>query len=231
MLGFNLWPLYLIAAISAPLGLALVLLPVRGTLRWLRRHSSDPDKRPSRPRLTTSGAEILGGITLCAVSVAAASLILAVASYGAVSEKTLCAVIRAEPHPVRPQRMWFEYSPVVDGSVRPKKVYILEGDQWGVEGHVLRWSEWARVLGLRTCYRMTRISSRYRTVAAARTHKATLIDLGGEDNWLWQLLQDNDHKLPGVEATWTSGAWKGPVKNQVFEVWVSPGGYSIKRRK
>jgi hypothetical protein len=172
----------------------------------------------------------MGGITLLAVAVAAASLLLALQGYRAMSEKTLCAEVRAEPVIHQKGRITLEYCPVVNGQrcEAEKQNYVMNGDLWGVEGCVLRWSDWARFTGLKTCYRVTRVSCKYsppRPGAHPTEHY-----LGGEDSWLWRTLRKHDNHLPGVEASWLSAAHREPVEGVVFEVWVTPGGYMVKRK-
>lgn len=232
MFGLQLWPLYLIAALAALLGLLCILLPFRGTWRWLKtRKSPEAEKRAKRPKAVLSGVEILAGVALAAVAVAAVSLVMAVASYRAFSEKTLVMVVKADPHPRLAHTMTFSYSLVEDGKELPQPpMASFEGDQWRVEGHLLRWSNWARLLGLRTCYRLTRIDGRYASAAMARTRKSTLIDLGGEEDFLWVQLQKNDNRLPGVSAVHGHGAYRYPEAGARFEVYVTPGGLVIEKR-
>jgi len=232
MLGTStdFWPLYAIGVAGLVVGLLLLLLPARGYLRWLRRRK-DPESPARRPGLTSSALEAMGGITLLAVAVAAASLLLALQGYRAMSEKTLCAEVRAAPVKGQAGRIFLEYYPVAGGRRcdAEKKTYVMNGDLWGVEGSVLRWSDWARFAGLKTCFRVTRVSCKYSPPRPPGTHP-TEIYFGGEDNWLWRMLRRNDNRLPGVEASWHSGAHREPVDGAVFEVWVTPGGYMVKRK-
>lgn len=232
MLGVDLWPLYLVTGLAALLGLVLLLVPLRGTWRWFRtRRRADPEKRARRPGLGACGAEVLGGITLVSVAVAGVSLMSAVASYRALSERTKCAEVLAWPIRDRPQRIWLEYSPVVDGVKQSKEVYLLSGDQWRMEGHVLRWSKFLRLLGLKTCYRLTRIDGRFYSAELPPDKKPTVHNLGGEKDWLWTYLRENDYRLPGVAGVGGKGVYREPRKGIVFEIWVTPDGYDITERR
>jgi hypothetical protein len=222
--------LYLIAVIGAVLCVVLLVLPFKGYLRWWRtRGHEDAEKRAKRPGLTLCGAEVLGAIALGSLAVAAVSLVAAVASYTAMSEKTLCAIVTAEPHPNLPRTMIIEYTPVTNGREGTKvPYYSVKGDLWGLEGNILRWSGWMRMLGLKTCYRVTRLSGKYSP--PARGEHPTEVYFGGEDHWLWRRMQRYDYRIPGIEASWHTGAHRPPAKGATFEVWVTPGGYMIKRR-
>ena len=151
MLDIAFWPLYLLIGCSALAGLGLWLLPLRRVWRWVRtRRDADPAKRVAPPGAVACGFELLGGLALLALAAAGVGLLGTIAGYRACVEKTLCAMVRAEPLPRQPGRIWLEYIPVDRGAAGRKQVFILNGDQWRVEGHVLRWSGWARMLGLRT---------------------------------------------------------------------------------
>ena len=230
-MSIGFWPLYLLIVCSALAGAGLVSLSLRRVWRWLRtRGEPDPGKRAARPSPAACGFGLLGGVALAALAAAGLGLLGTIAGYRACAEKTLCATVRAEPLPRQAGRIWLELTPVDRGTPGRKQVYILNGDQWRVEGHVLRWSGWARLLGLRTCYRLTRIDGRYRSAVLQRERRPTVVDLGGEENWLWVKLQEHGQRLPGVEAVWGGGAHLAPDPAAVFEVYATPGGYLITRK-
>ncbi len=235
MLGVDLWPLYLVTALSALVGLVLLLVPLRGTWRWLRtRGGPDPEKRAARPGLSACAAELLGGITLISVAVAGVSLMTAIASYRALSERTKCAEVLAWPIKNQPQRIYLEYYPVVDGLKQPKETYFVNGDQWRMEGHILRWSKPLRLLGLKTCYRLTRLDGRFYSVEPPPGKRLRAYPLGGESgerDWLWTYLRKNEYRLPGVEGVGGKGVYREPKKGVVFEVWVTPDGWDIAERR
>ncbi|MHC4915972.1 MAG: hypothetical protein ACYTGB_10835 [Planctomycetota bacterium] len=229
MFSLSLWPLYAIALVSGVIAAFLLVAPARGYMRWMKtRKDPDPDKRKKRPGLSACGAELLGGIALAAIAVAAVSLVTAVAGYQALGEKTLCAEVRASPIPGQSSRMLLEYTPVSGGKRGQKAAYTMNGDLWGVEGNVMRWSDWCRMLGLQTCFRVTRLSAKYSP--PRRGAHPTEIYFGGEEHWFWKLLRSQDNRLPGVEASWFSGAHRAPVDGAVFEVYATPGGFMVKRR-
>ena len=234
----RLWPIYVILLVSGLLGIVILLLPVRGTWRWVRggkkkkakdgEEESAPTERPRRPGVLTSVGEILVGLLLLAIACTCISLLGMLASYRAFQEKTLAAIVTAEP--VAPQTMRLRYTPVVDGKPGETDEYILRGDEWRIEGHILLWSGWTRMLGLRTCYRITRIDGRFRSVDEEREKRKTVIDLGGEDSRVWRFLRAHGEKLPGVEAVYGSGGRQDPRKDTTFEFYVLPGSFIVKRK-
>jgi hypothetical protein len=57
-----------------------------------------------------------------------------------------------------------------------------------------------------------------------------VLDLGGEDGWLWRQLRANGYRLPGIECAQGGGAFTEPVANTEFEVLATPGGFVIRPR-
>jgi hypothetical protein len=39
--------------------------------------------------------------------------------------------------------------------------FLIRGDQWMIEGDILKWDDWLNFLGLETRYRLTRVRGRY----------------------------------------------------------------------
>lgn len=225
----HVWPLYVILVISVLLGAALLLLPVRTTWRWMRgRKKEGSDERAKPPRPLASAGEVLVGLLLLSIAVACVSLLGMLASFRAFSEKTLVATVTAEP--VAPQTICLRYTPVVGNVPGETKEYVLRGDEWRIDGHILLWSGWTRLLGLRTCYRITRITGRFDSADEEREKRKTVIDLGGEEDRAWRFLYAHGHRLPGVESAYRGGVGQRPRKGATFEVYVLPGSYMVKRK-
>jgi len=233
----RLWPIYVIFLVSGLLGIVLLLLPVRGTWRWIRggkkkkkdgEEESAPAERPGRPGVLASVGEVLVGLLLLAIACTCVSLLGMLASFRAFNEKALVATLTAEP--VAPQTIRFRYTPVVSDVPGETKEYVLRGDEWRVEGHILLWSGWTRMLGLRTCYRITRITGRFDSADEEREKRKTVIDLGGEEAPTWRFLKAQAHRLPGVESAYGGGAGLPPRTGAAFELYVLPGSFMVKRK-
>lgn len=62
-----------------------------------------------------------------------------------------------------------------DGRV---ETYDLAGDDIYVDGHIVKWTPLANMLGLHTSYRLDRIAGRYRTIEQENTARRTIYSLG-----------------------------------------------------
>jgi len=62
-----------------------------------------------------------------------------------------------------------------DGRV---ETYDLAGDDIYVDGHVVKWTPLANMLGLHTSYRLDRIAGRYRALEQENTARRTVYSIG-----------------------------------------------------
>jgi hypothetical protein len=154
----------------------------------------------STPSMTIALAAILGILALAAGGSALLALVharigrfvfrsvVALVLFGAASVLGLISLgvegLRARTHeetaariklvPTAPQRYTATVS-FADGRVER---YELAGDQIYVDGHIVKWTPLANMLGLQTSYRLDRISGRYRTLADENTAPRTVYALG-----------------------------------------------------
>ena len=76
--------------------------------------------------------------------------------------------------PTAPQRYTATVS-FADGRV---ETYALAGDQIYIDGHIVKWTPLANMLGLQTSYRLDRISGRYHALEQENTAPRTVYALG-----------------------------------------------------
>jgi hypothetical protein len=99
-------------------------------------------------------------------------LSLGVQGLQALSHEESAAHIKLEP--TGPQH----FDAVVtfpDGMVR---TYAIAGDDLYVDGHIVKWTPLANMLGLQTSYRLDRISGRYRSLEQETTAERTVYAIG-----------------------------------------------------
>ena len=99
-------------------------------------------------------------------------LSLGVQGLQALSHEESAAHIKLEP--TGPQH----FDAVVtfpDGMVR---TYAIAGDDLYVDGHIVKWTPLANMLGLQTSYRLDRISGRYRLLEQENTMPRTIYSIG-----------------------------------------------------
>ena len=111
-------------------------------------------------------------------------------------------------------------------------MFELKGDQWTVEGHILKWNDGLNVLGVHTGYKMTRIGSRYLRAEDERARERTAYDIA-EPRWngVWRWLYRHASSLPFVKAVYGNTAYTFPSDEIVWNVYVSTSGFFIMKGK
>lgn len=107
-----------------------------------------------------------------------------------------------------------------------KRQFLIRGDQWMLEGDILKWENWLQVWGLENRYRLTRLKGRYAQVEAELRETPTIHKLvERESDPLWALLYEYGHRLPFVSAAHGAAVFQSAEKNKRFSVAISPAGF------
>ena len=70
------------------------------------------------------------------------------------------------------------------GHALSNNTYILQGDEWMLQGDIIRFPTWLNVLGIHSGYKVTRLEGRYDDIHLENTAPHTAIALnGGDDNF------------------------------------------------
>jgi len=101
----------------------------------------------------------------------------------------------------------------------------LEGDQWMIEGHILRWSQFFRWLGVGSYYEVTRFSGRWEK---PNDKKTTIHEIHPEGR-LWKLFLKYGEKIPFVDAAYGIGAFQYP-RQDTFYVYINDTGFILRTR-
>jgi hypothetical protein len=115
--------------------------------------------------------------SVLAIVLVFAGSVLALVSLGVQGMRALTqeeTAARIKLVPTAPQRYTATVS-FADGRV---ETFALAGDQIYVDGHVVKWTPLANMLGLHTSYRLDRISGRYRALEQENTAPRTVYALG-----------------------------------------------------
>ena len=180
-----------------------------------------------------------------AVGLAAVAVWGTLRTYRVFTRRDLVAVVECWPSPSRPDEYRLVYRPVghgavssdrshrpfVGGRLGPAQVYQLYGDQWSVGGNVLIWRGWAQLLGLKTCYKVTRIAGRYEDRRREITETHLAYDVDGGSDWLWRLLYRAQAWLPAVEAVYGAAVYCPADPRKQFVIYATPSGFLIKPQR
>ena len=109
--------------------------------------------------------------------------------------------------------------------------FLLAGDEFYVDAHILKWKPLANVLGLHTEYELDRISGRYMELDQEQTGPRTVFALSSPKPLdLFHLRRR--HPLLGwlVDAEYGSGTFIATDSQALFDVLVSTSGLLIRKR-
>ena len=112
---------------------------------------------------------------------------------------------------------------------KQKYVYLIKGEQWMLEGDILKWENWLNFLGLHTRYRLTRLSGRYLNTKDELNKERTVYSLvEEEDHPFWRYLYDVGYRLPLVSTVYGNAVYQFSDKPKHFKVFVSTSGFVIR---
>ena len=102
----------------------------------------------------------------------------------------------------------------------------LHGDEWELDARIIKWRGFANVLGLKTLYRLDRLSGRYRSVRQERTAIHSAVSLSPA-TWpdSWSLMHRYQQWLPWLlDASYGSGTFLPMANGAEYRVTLSPTG-------
>jgi hypothetical protein len=110
-------------------------------------------------------------------------------------------------------------------------MFLLAGDEFYVDAHILKWKPLANVLGLHTDYELDRITGRYIELADEQANPRTIFALSSPKPLdLYHLRRR--HPMLGwlVDAEYGSGTFITTDDQAMFEVLVSTSGLLVRKR-
>ncbi|KPJ60244.1 MAG: hypothetical protein AMJ46_08005 [Latescibacteria bacterium DG_63] len=184
---------------------------------------------------------LLAALASSVASFGAYWLASSLSGYQPIDSARLVAIVECHPSIDPHFDMMLSYTPVTEEAVQERQTFGLKGDAWMVEGIVLEWHAWSRILGLRACHRTVRVAGQYgsdslRTRggsiadAAAKPETGTWsYELDEEHTSFWGLVRDLALWLPGGSARHVRSAAVVSDWNATFGVYVTRSGYSVAR--
>ena len=208
------------------LGLLFLLFFLYRRIRWLLGLFSR--KRADSPGLLAS----LRNLVLIVVWVSVFGMLLFMGfffrAYHAFTAEQPVAEILAEPLGTpKTSRVWI--CPVVASKQGKTRQFTIRGDQWMIEGDILKWEDWLKFLGLGTRYRLTRIRGRYVTTSAEIQEKQTVHSLvEDEDHPLWRYLYKYGHRFPFVSTVYGNAAFQNADQGRRYLLSVGSSGFVVR---
>jgi hypothetical protein len=169
-------------------------------------------------------------LILLLISVSLAMLFLGafIQSYTAFTQRELAATVHCTSVPGTGDTMILELVTHESPTLAHISRYRLRGQQWSVEGHILKWDDWLNFLGLRTMYKLTRVRGRYLRANDEMNKPATVYSLvANEDDPRWRWLYEYGARLPFVQAVYGNTVFSFPSETKTFDIYVTTSGFMI----
>src|SRR2546421_1767941 len=160
----------------------------------------------------------LVALLLLALAALAATVLVGLQGYRALTFEEVAATVRTEP--VGPQR----FRATITLPDRRLAMFELAGDAFYMDAHVLKWHPWASLLGLRTVYELDRVAGRYNAVADERARPHTAYELARSKPVDLFLIARRRLLGPLVDAEYGSATFVAATRPASFEVRVSTTG-------
>ncbi len=189
---------------------------------------SDGETHVRRASLQNTIILTLVSLLLIAIGLAIFCFMMALRAYHTFTKEELVAIVKCVPSKEE-KTLILDYTEVIEDNRQPTKQYTLKGDQWMLDGDILKWDSWVNFLGIHTCYKTTRIGGRYLDVEDEKTLLRTPYELNGGTDLLWKTLYRSGQSFPFVEAVYGSATYMFPDENATYGVYVTTSGYMTKR--
>jgi hypothetical protein len=208
------------------IGMALFMVFIaRRVLRIIRRVGRKPMKRLG---IIASTLRLLLILLLIAVSFALLFLGAFIQSYTSFTRREFAATVNCTAVPGTEDTMILELVTQESPTIGHIRRYRLRGQQWTVEGHILKWNDWLNFLGLHTMYKLTRVRGRYLRADDEMSKPATVYSLvANEEDSRWRWLYEYGARLPFVQAVYGNTVFTFPSETKSFDIYVSTSGFMI----
>lgn len=110
--------------------------------------------------------------------------------------------------------------------------FLIKGDQWMLEGDILKWENWINFMGFHTRYRLTRIRGRYNDVNEEINKSPSIYAINNKiDESKWKYLYRYGDKLPFVNTVYGNAVFQNNDSNNQYLIYVSNSGFVVKKIK
>lgn len=118
------------------------------------------------------------------------------------------------------------------GNFCEEKTYKIYGDEWRIDTEFLKWKSWATLIGLKSMYRLDRLSGRYISIHDENSENHTAHELKTHSTLdLSKLAESYNNKFPPVDTIYGSSAYAKMKPNTLFTVFVTQSGILVREKE
>ncbi|TET88052.1 MAG: hypothetical protein E3J46_05610 [Desulfobacteraceae bacterium] len=218
-------PIYIalgLLIISLALLIGLIYRRVKRLIRRLKRRSV------VQVGIVTSTLKLLMILLMVVFSAATLFLLAFIQSYTAFTHRKHVATVYCTPEPNVKDEMVLNLVTIESPTVGLLQRYRLHGQQWAIEGHILKWENWLNFLGFQTMYKLTRVRGRYLRAEDETSKPSSAYSLvANEEDSRWRFLYEYGPCLPFVNAVYGNTVFTFPSTTKTFQIFVTTSGFMI----
>jgi hypothetical protein len=214
-------------AIGILLGLLFIIYFLYRRIRWIIRTLSR--RETDSPRLLSSLRNLVFIVIWTSVFGMVLFLGFFLRSYYAFTyeEPVAEVVIQSSDAPHVSRITLAQFHP---GGSYSSRHFLIKGDQWVLEGDILKWESWLNFLGLHTRYRLTRLTGRYVVTQAEIQGPHTIYSLVDDENHpLWRYLYQYGHQLPFVSTVYGAAVFQAAGGDNRYAIYVGTSGFIVRQ--
>ncbi len=187
-------------------------------------HKFDNRRQRGLLRFRPRWGRLLGGVFLVFFAISLLWLSLLIQTYLGLTSDIEVARVRATPvanvsHLMSVDLTLFDQN----GHQTSEQTYIINGDEWMLQGDIIKFPPWLNIFGLHSGYKLTRLEGRFDDPnLEANSHHTVVVLNGGDDNF-FKTVQEQAWTSPFVQAAYGSGTFIQP-DGKTYDVFVSQTG-------
>ncbi len=163
-------------------------------------------------------------ILMLSLALLCSTISIATQGYRALTHEELAAVVKIAP--IGPQRFKARFR-FPDSS---RAEFILAGDEFYIDAHILKWKPLANIIGLKTVYELDRVAGRYSNLEDERTKPRTVFSLSrAKPINLFYLRRKYTFLSHFFDAEYGSATFISVNKSSEVKVLVSITGLLVRR--
>ena len=117
----------------------------------------------------------------------------------------------------------------LDKKDSPAKFYRVKGQQFVIEGHIIKWENFFVTVGMKPLYQVTRLTGRYVSINDEKEKERSVYEVN-EETKVWRWLMQYGEKLPGIDAVQGASSFKDAAENKKFTVYITHNSFVIKEK-
>lgn len=151
-------------------------------------------------------------------------LTLLVQTYVGLTSDIRVATVHATTIANAPHQMFVELKLYdQNGKQTSDQNYLVNGDEWMIEGDIIKFPTWLNIVGLHSGYKLTRLEGRYDDPNLELTGKRTVITLNGGDDNFFKTVQQQAWLNPIVQGAYGNAVFLA-ADGKTYNVYVSQTG-------